>query len=372
MTTTTTNYGFVKPDVGASDDVWGGLLNTDLDSIDAIVKTVSNTAMGDNRLINGDMRIDQRNNGASGNGANNAYVVDRWYAQNTPVNHLTWGRNLNAVQSAVGFPYYLGVQSSAAYTAAAGDIFQVIQAVEADAVSDFAWGTANAQLVTLSFWALSSLTGTFSGSIRNYATTRSYPFTFSLPAANTWTKIVITIPGDTGGTWVMSGNGGALFLTFDLGSGSTSRGAAGTWASASYTGATGAVNLVATLNATFYVTGVKLEVGSVATPYNRQSLAKSMADCQRYYWDAANGGSSGVIQVSAYGATGGGAGYFGSVKLPVTMRATPTVTPRNLTYTNCSAISSGSLCPDFMYVQATMTAPGAGIITFNASLSAEL
>ena len=98
MTTTTTNYGWVKPDVGASDDVWGGYINTDLDGIDAIVKGVSVVAnaaypasnpsgyqtaaqvasvvIGDNRIINGDMRIDQRNNGASGTA--NGYTVDRW------------------------------------------------------------------------------------------------------------------------------------------------------------------------------------------------------------------------------------------------------------------------------------------------------
>ena len=150
-------------------------------------------------------------------------------------------------------------------------------------IGDFAWGTSGAQPVTLSFWARSSLTGTFTGSLTNYAGTRSYPFTFSLPAANTWTRIVITIPGDTAGTWVMSGNCGALSVTFDLGAGANFSGPAGAWASGNFVGATGAVSVVATNAATFYVTGVKLEIGSVATPFNRQSLAKSMADCQRYY-----------------------------------------------------------------------------------------
>src|SRR4029077_18511716 len=136
--------------------------------------------------------------------------------------------------------------------------------------------------VTLSFFAWCNQAGAFGGAIQNYASTRSYPFSYSL-AASTWTKIVITIPGDTSGTWVANGNGGAMLLVFDLGNGSSRRGPAGGWASANFNGVTGAGRVVAARRANFLLTGVKLEVGSVATPYNRQSLAKSMADCQRYY-----------------------------------------------------------------------------------------
>ena len=141
-------------------------------------------------------------------------------------------------------------------------------------VSDFQWGTANAQPVTLSFWAFSSLTGTFGGSIANYATDRSYPFSYSIPTANTWVKIIVTIPGDTAGTWVMSGNGEAPSRTSRsiLGRARTYR-AAGAWGAGDIRGVTGAVSVVATNGAAFYLTGVKLEVGSVATPFNRQSLA---------------------------------------------------------------------------------------------------
>ena len=150
-------------------------------------------------------------------------------------------------------------------------------------VSDFVWGGANAQPVTLSFWAFSSLTGMFSVVNRNAAASRAYPFTYSIPTANTWTRIVVAIPGDTSGTWTLSGNGQGVVVIFDLGSGAVYRGPAGVWAPNGYCGATGTVSVVGTNGATFYVTGVKLEIGSVATPYNRQSLAKSMADCQRYY-----------------------------------------------------------------------------------------
>ena len=273
-------------------------------------------AMNDNRLINGDMRIDQRNNGASGTAAP-VFVVDRWQYVTNQAAKGTWGRNLNAVAGPVGFPYYLGFQSSSAYAALTGDYFQLTQSLEGDAISDFAWGTANAQPVTLSFWVQSNLTGTFGSCIGNYAGTRNYPFSFSISSANTWTKIVVTIPGDTSGTWVLSGNAGGLVLHFDLGSGTTYRGPANAWASGGYVGVTGAVSIVGTNLALLYVTGVKLEIGSVATPFNRQSLAKTLVDCQRYYSNAWAHLLTTAASPSVYVCT--------TAALPVTMRTSPTL-----------------------------------------------
>ena len=273
------------------------------------------TAMGDNRILNGDFRIDQRNAGASGT-ANNAYTVDRWYYVGTQTGRGTWQRNV----AAVGFGASLSFATSSAYTLLATDAFSFSQSIEADMVSDFQWGTVNAQPVTLSFWLASNQTGTFTGAIRSYGGARSYPFTFSVPNSN-WQKVVITIPGDTAGTWVMSGNAGALVVVFDLGSGTNSRGPANAWASASYNGATGAVNIASIAGATFYLTGVKLEIGSVATPYNRQSLAKSMADCQRYY-QKLGGAIASDLLIQGY--TLAGTALAVAIGLPVSMRATPT------------------------------------------------
>lgn len=251
-------------------------------------------AIGDNRIINGDMRIDQRNNGAAGTA--NGYTVDRWQYQGSVASKLTWGRNYSSISGPAAFPYCLGAMNSAAtYAPASGDYFEYYQIIEADMVSDFAWGTPSAQPVTLSFLAYTNvaLSGSFSGSITNGATTRSYPFSFSIPTIGVWTKIVITIPGDTAGTWALSGNAAGLRVVFDLGSGSSYRGLANVWASAFYLGVTGAANIQSAANAGLWVTGVKLEVGSVATPFNRQSLAKSLADCQRYYEVITNGGGVG-------------------------------------------------------------------------------
>ena len=245
--------------------------------------TISTTVvpLNDNRIINGDMRIDQRNNGASGTA--NGYTVDRWQYVGSQASKLTWQRATGP--ATIGFPYALWLTSSSAYTALAADSFFLNQTIEADMVSDLAWGTVSAQSATLSFWVLATVAGAYSGAIVNQPAppTRCYPFTFSL-SAGTWTKVVIPIPGDTAGTWVMSGNAGGVAVKFDLGSGSNFRGAAGAWVNGNLNGVTGAAALVATNGAALGVTGVKLEIGSVATPFNRQSLTKSHADCQRYYF----------------------------------------------------------------------------------------
>ena len=319
--------------------------------------------IGDTRIINGDMRIDQRNNGASS--ALSGMSIDRWYFGASQVSKLTWGRNLNAISGPVGFPYYFGVQSSSAYASIASDTFQFIQQLEGDAISDFAWGTTNAQPVTLSFWAYSSMTGTFGAGVRNYTSSRSYPFTYSIPTANTWTKIAITIPGDTIGAWVMNGNAGALVVCFDLGSGSTYRGPANVWASATYLGATGTISLVGTNAATFYVTGVKLEVGSVATPFNRQSVAKSLADCQRYYFQILN-----LFSYMPYVLAG--TQWYNTFIIP-TMRISPTLGLSAATgVANSNTFNAAMQSLNNMITYATAPATGQSYFTMSVFCSAEL
>jgi hypothetical protein len=319
-------------------------------------------AMGDNRIINGDCRIDQRNAGASGTA--NGYTVDRWVYSGSQASKGSWGRNIGGPSLPSGFPYCLGFVSSSAYTLLASDTFAFDQAIEADMISDFAWGTPNAQLVTLSFWFIASASGTFSGSICNYAATRSYPFIFSLPVS-AWTKFVITIPGDTAGSWVTSGNGGGLHVRFDLGCGSTYRAAAGAWVAGNFVGVNGAVSIVATNGAYCYVTGVKLEVGSVATAFNRQSLAKSMADCQRYY-QVLTGLQLGGNAINA------GANTTQSIILSPPMRASPTCTQGSLSYGNATSASTAAVSNNIIQTYVTATASGGFYANMNLNSSAEL
>jgi hypothetical protein len=329
-------------------------------------------AMNDNRIINGDMRIDQRWNGASGTA--NSYTVDRWFFNSSQASKITWSRNLNTVTGPVsaGFPYCLGFQSSSAYTLLAGDIFYFQQSIEADMVSDFAWGTTGAQPVTLSFWAYSNQTGTFGGCISNFAGTRGYPFTYSISSANTWTKITVAIPSDPTGTWVMSGNAASMSLRFDLGSGATFRAPAGAWANGNFIGANGAVSIVSINTAALLLTGVKLEIGAIATSYNRQSLAKSMADCQRYFVGL---GSGPFVSLNVQGYSPGASfNTYVQWSAPVTMRAAPTISSGWGSGVN-AAVGAATALTDNRTIQSYVQGLAAGAysaVLVLTSLSAEL
>jgi hypothetical protein len=253
-----------------------------------------------NRIINGDMRIDRRNNGAEINPAvQSSYYLDRWYFSGSVASKMKIGRNAGAVTPPAGFANYLGVTSISAHSMGAGDFFAVRQNVEGYNIADLAWGTASAKSVTLSFKVRSSLTGTFGGSIHNNDGSRTYVFTYSVPVANVWTDISITIPGDISGTWLASEGTGAA-LVFGLGVGSTFGGTVGSWSSGFYLGATGATSVVSTNGATFYVTGVQLEPGSSATTFEQRPYAVELSLCQRYLPPLAGGAGVFYSTVNAY------------------------------------------------------------------------
>lgn len=235
-----------------------------------------------NRIINGAMMIDQRNAGAEVNPAvATTYYLDRWLVGSGAASKFKIGQNAGAVTPPAGYINYLGCTSLSAYTPGASESFGVIQRIEGLNVADLAWGTASAATVTLSFWVYSSLTGTFGGSIRNSANTRSYPFTYTVSSANTWTQASITIPGDTTGTWLTT-NGVGIAINFSLGAGSTLLGPAGAWAAVNYASVTGSVAVVGTNAATWYITGVQLEKGSTATSFDVRDYGRELILCQRY------------------------------------------------------------------------------------------
>ena len=269
-----------------------------------------------NRIINGAMVIDQRNGGASVNPTDGQFIVDQWRAARSQASKLTVQQNAGAVTPPVGFSNYLGVTSSSAYSIISSDYFFLFTKIEGFNFADMAWGTANAQTITLSFWVRSSLTGTFGGSVLNSAQNRSYPFTYTINAANTWEKETITIAGDTSGTWIGATNGTGLQLYFGLGVGSTGSGTAGAWAAAGYQSATGATSVVGTNGATFYITGVQLEKGSTATSFDYRHQTTELQLCQRYFQKLP------IIYGGAISTTTLGVGYV----CPVDMRANATTT----------------------------------------------
>jgi hypothetical protein len=284
-----------------------------------------------NRLINSDMRIDQRNAGASLSNANTSiYGLDRWLIYGTLATKFTVQQNAGSVTPPVGFTNYLGITSSAATSVGTGDIFIFAQLIEGLNIADLAWGTANARTVTLSFWVRSSLTGTFGGSLRNSAFNRSYPFSYTISSANTWEQKTITIAGDTSGTWLTT-NGIGIMLSFSLGTGATFSGTAGSWSSSNFLSATGATSVVGTNGATFYITGVQLEQNTSATPFERRLYGQELALCQRYYYRLkldAVGNTYGLGQV--YSANN--AVCF--TPFPVTMRTAPAALEQSGTASN--------------------------------------
>jgi hypothetical protein len=254
-----------------------------------------------NRIINGDMTIDQRNAGASVTPANgaNTYTIDRWAGYANQTSKFTVQQNAGAVTPPVGFRNYLGATSSSAYSIVSTDIFLIRQAIEGFNTADLMWGTANASTVTLSFWVRSSLTGTFGGSINNDSGNRFYPFSYTISSANTWEQKSVTIAGDTTGTWGTT-NGVGIWLNLSIGTGSSYLGTAGAWTASIAYGATGQTNLVATNGATFYITGVQLEKGSVATSFDYLPYGTELMLCQRYYEVAATTGNYASVVCSCF------------------------------------------------------------------------
>ncbi len=268
-----------------------------------------------NRSMNGDMRIVQRNAGASvsvGTGA--PFIVDRWNAYTDLVN-MTGQRSTTAP---AGFTNSLLLTVGTGASPAAGQISRIEQRVEGFNSSDLGWGSASAQSVALSFWVRSSVTGTHSGALSNSAGNRSYPFTFTVSAANTFEYKTVTVVGDTSGTW-LTDNGTGIKVIFNTGTGATYLGAAGAWAGATYFGATGSVQLAATSGATFYITGVQLEAGTNATNFERRDYGRELTMCQRYFirYSMTTFGINGFNESSA--------GFMSGFAFPLQMRSAPTL-----------------------------------------------
>jgi len=270
-----------------------------------------------NRIINGDCRIDQRNAGASVTPADSAYTLDRWQSRLSQASKYSVQQSTTAP---TGFKNSLLVTSLSSYTVGSSEFFQVRQIIEGLNTYDFSFGTASAQPVTLSFWVRSSLTGTFGGVLSNADGDRTYVFSYTVSSANTFEYKTITIPGDTTGTWLTT-NGGGFVVAWSLGAGSSVSTTAGAWNASLFRGVTGGTSVVGTSGATFYITGVQLEVGTQATSFEYRQYGQELALCQRYYYKLFPATSSTPYGSCFMTATTSARGL---VPFPVTMRIAPT------------------------------------------------
>jgi len=292
-----------------------GIVNTDTvrDSSGGILAPISSVFR--NRIINGAMVIDQRNAGASVTPTNGQYTLDRWQSLLSQASKYSVQQNSGNAPATQGFTQCLKITSLSAYTLGATDFFQITQPIEGNNIADLAWGTASGKTVTVSFWAYSSLTGSFSVALGNSAGNSWYPVLYSIPVANTWTQISVTVPAPPNGTTWLTTNGLGIDFRFSLGTGSTYSNTSGAWNSGQ-SAATGAVSVVGTNGATFYITGVQLEVGSSATGFEYRQYTNELALCQRYYQQI----GSGFLMGNFYSSTSA----VGTFPFFTQMRATPT------------------------------------------------
>jgi len=318
-----------------------------------------------NRIINGAMVIDQRNAGAAVTlTASAPYTVDRWLGLEDTDGGMTAQQDSSAP---TGFNNSLKFTTTSADSSlSAAQTCRMQQHIEGYNIADLGWGTANAKTVTLSFWVRSSLTGTFAGGLRNYDATRGYPFNYTISVANTWELKTVTIAGDTTGTWNTTNSGG-IAVIFDLGSGSNYQSTVNTWAAGNYFSTSGATSVIGTNGATFYITGVQLEVGSTATPFERRLYGQEFINCQRYYQFAEPGIVFSVTASNLYGVT---------AQYNVEMRATPTATWVSNVSAYGFAVTAGTVAvvdnrAVMVYKAATASIGGANFQD-KYSLSAEL
>jgi hypothetical protein len=299
-----------------------------------------------NRIINGDMRIAQRTAGAStslGSTRPGGYALDRWTAW-----LANWTSGTATQQQSTDVPSGQGFVNSLLITVTASSSspdptsgrFLIHQIIEGFNVADLRWGTASAKSVTISFWVKSSVTGNYGFTLTNNASNRGYVVSYAINSANTWEQKTITIPGDTSGTWTTDNTDG-ITLNFDLGVNGPTTDTVNTWLTGDYRGLTSGVDLIRTNGATFYLTGVQFEVGSVATEFERRPYGTELALCQRYYYRLKQpaASNSGVAAGVAYTTTA----VYGQVNFPVEMRTNPTALEQNGTAADYDTLTNGNL-----------------------------
>jgi hypothetical protein len=286
-----------------------------------------------NRVINGEMDISQRNGTTAVVCADVAstYGVDRFsvYKSNASAT-VTIGQSATAPTGFVNSSIFSVTTGSAP---SAANECQFRHTIEGFNVSDLAFGTASAKTVTVSFWVRSSLTGTFAVAFQNSGSGLSYVSTYVISSANTWEQKTVTFTGPSTGTW-LTNNGSGIVCIWDLGGGSNFNATTNTWTAGNVYTTSGTTKVIGTTGATWQITGVQFEVGTVATSFDFRSIGTELALCQRYYWKST--GDTVAVAAGVF-VTSTVANIY--VKYPQAMRAAPTFN-QSSTWVNNGASSS--------------------------------
>jgi hypothetical protein len=238
-----------------------------------------------NLIINGAMTVDQRHSGSSFTVVNGntttGVIADRFRVNEASGAEFTAQRVSDAP---VGFEYSSKITVSTADASLGSTEFhRVIQPIEGKNISNLNWGTSNAKTLTLSFYVKSSVTGQYYISVFNNAADRTLLKGYTIDSADTWEKKTITIVGDQSGTWLTT-NAVGIYLMWSLGTGSTYQSSTlDAYQAGFFMAKSDQVNIAASVSSTWQLTGVQLEVGDVATAFEHEDFATTLAKCQRYF-----------------------------------------------------------------------------------------
>jgi len=283
-----------------------------------------------NLVINGAMQISQRVGDSSSSAFNYGATPDRIRQEAYGGASASFQRVTDAP---TGFKHSLKVTCAGTTAPTSGNTFRLMTGLEGQDIAHLNYGTAQAEKTTLSFYVKASETGTYSVAFVNIApsggltsnVTRSFIKTYTVNSADTWEYKTLTFDGCPDGTWGSS-NGNGITIVFDLGSGSDHQGATDTWLTTSDTFASGQVILGDSNGGTWQITGVQLEVGEQATPFEHRSYGEELSLCQRYFYNHVSNSTGAIV----------GNGDFWSasqttclINFPVSMRATPSMITEN-------------------------------------------
>lgn len=298
---------------GATDG-WVNVLGSDIGQ-----QALSNR----NVVINGAMQIAQRGTSTTGITTGGAYnTADRWLFQPSAMG--TWTQTQEAdAPTGSGFRNSLKVLCTTADASpAASDFVQFQQTFEGQNLQQFAKGTSSAKSFSLSFWVKSNVTGTYVALLADSDNTRQVGAQYTINASATWEKKTITFPADTTGAFDNDSNG-SLILRWYLGAGTdrTSGTLRTSWA-ATVTAdlAVGQTNVASAINNYWQITGVQLEAGAVATPFEFEDYGVTLAKCQRYYYRTGNATFVNLTETAGAFST---TTVYANVPLKTTLRANP-------------------------------------------------